>query len=71
MSCKERQMALISRENFEEIVQRMSEETGVSLEKVRIEAEKIARLNGFQIEESTTISLIRHFQESARCHSLQ
>lgn len=64
-------MALISREKFEKIVQKMSEETGVSLEKVRIEAEKIARLNGFQIEESTTISLVRYFQESARCHGLQ
>lgn len=58
-------MPLISKKDFEEMIRRKVEETGIPEEKVRLDAETVARLNGYQIEESDTISLVEHFAKSA------
>lgn len=54
-------MPLISRRDYETMIKNIAEETGSPEEEIRKDAEAVARINGLQIEEPDTMSLVEHF----------
>ncbi len=56
-------MPIIRREKVEEIITQLIERTSRPEDEIREEVESIARINGFQIEESSTVSLVEHFSK--------
>ncbi len=56
---------IISREEVEKMIKKIVHETDRREDDVRREVEALARINGFQIEDSTTMSLVEHFSKMA------
>lgn len=56
---------LISRKEIEIMIKKIADKTGRGEDDVRREVEALARINGFQIEDSTTMSLVEHFSKMA------